>query len=245
MRRGLVWHVLVAVEIGSAPGLAVAQLDLNAHATLATDYVFRGVSQTLSAEALQLDIGLEHESGWFTYIWASNVDFAPAYTVDDGARLELNLAGGYSFEISDRLAATLGATRYLFPNTKAGIDYDYLEWLGSLELDAKYELTMGYSNDVFGSGFDGSFVALAMDHNLGQGLAPDLVQNLALRFELGHYDIDAAYSQSYSYAELALIGGSRAVEWRLSYFSTSGEAQALFYESTVGERLVFALTLSF
>lgn len=229
--------LMCCLLISGTPEDLAAEVDVSSMATVTTDYMFRGVSQTLSAAALQLEIEFEQRDGWFAYVFASNVAFSPAGTPDDGAALELNFAGGYAVELTDRLTAVLDATAYVFPGTRAEFDYDYTEWHGTLELDAQHELKLGYSDNVFASGADGTFVSLTM--------AQDLTEQIAMGLEIGHYDLEHAYGSAYSYAELSLSGESRGFEWRLAYFSVSDSASELFYESTVEDRFVLTVSVPF
>jgi uncharacterized protein (TIGR02001 family) len=59
-------------------GAASAQAEISANVTLATDYTFRGISQTGERGALQGGFDWAGESGIYTGIWASNVDFEGA-----------------------------------------------------------------------------------------------------------------------------------------------------------------------
>lgn len=216
---------------------AVADFDIGGQLTVATDYMFRGASQTMSGAALQGELGIEADNGWYGYVWASNVDFTDSSTENDGARLELNLQAGYVYIVNDSLTASLGATAYAFPNTKPGSDYDYEELHGALSVDDRHDLTIGYSDNVFGSGSTGVFYAASTDL--------DLPKELYLGIELGHYDLEDGYDISYNYAVLSLAGQLKSVGWQLSYFTTSDEVEEIFYASTVSDRLVLTLTLEF
>lgn len=216
---------------------AAADIDIGGQFAVATDYMFRGASQTMSGAALHGELGIEADNGWYGFVWASNVDFTDSNTEDDGARLELNLEAGYAHIVNDSLTVSLGATTYIFPNTKPGFDYNYEELHGALSIDDRHNLTIGYSDNVFGSGSTGAFYAAST------GL--DLSEQLYLGMELGHYDLEDAYDISYSYAVLSLAGNVEAIGWRLSYFTTSDEVEELFYESTVRDRLVLTLTFAF
>ena len=96
-------HLTVWVILSfSCPALAAAQY--SASLTLTSDYVWRGVSQTLGDPAVQGSFDYEHNSGLYAGVWASNVDFfdpsAPGASVadDDNADLELDLWLGYAGE---------------------------------------------------------------------------------------------------------------------------------------------------
>lgn len=229
--------ILVAsVALGSS-GPATAEIDVGGQVTITTDYVFRGVSQTMSGAALQGELGIEGDSGWYGYAWASNVDFTDSNAPDDGARLELNLGAGYARSINDSLTVSLEATAYIFPDTEAGFDYDYEEWHGSLNIDDRHELTVSYSDNVFGSGSNGVFYAART------GL--DLSEQVYLGVEFGRYNLENSYDISYNYSVLSVAGSANSVDWQLSYLMTTDEAKEIFYESTVSNRFVLALTRAF
>lgn len=216
---------------------AAADIEIGGQLTIATDYIFRGVSQTMSGGTLQGELGIEADSGWHGYVWASNVDFTDSHTEDDGAGLELDLQAGYAHVVNDNLTVSLSASAYLFPNTRPGFDYDYEELHAALSIDDRHDLTVGYSDNVFGSGSTG------VSYAASTGL--DVSKQLRMGIELGHYDLEDGYDISYSYAALSLAGKLESIGWQLSYFTTSDEAEEIFYKSTVSDRFVLSLTLAF
>ncbi|HNP35237.1 MAG TPA: TorF family putative porin [Woeseiaceae bacterium] len=216
---------------------AVAEGEASGQVTIATDYMFRGVSQTLSGPTIQAEMSLEYNNGWYAFLWASNVDFTDAGAVDDGARVEVDAGIGYALSINDHLTADLSAIVYTFPGTNEGFDYDYLEWQASLSLDEQHQVTVAYSENVFGSAASGTYVSLA------SGL--EIARQLNLGVELGYYNLRNAYGFSYYFAELSVAGTLKSIDWQLSYFATSNGAETLFYESTVNDRLVLTLMLPF
>lgn len=214
-----------------------AQVALSGRATLTSDYLFRGASQTLSSPALQLELGLQFGESWYAYAWGSNVDFAPKGTPDDGASFEGNLGLFYSRALNDRLSFSAGALQSIYPGTEPDYDYDYLEWQGSLELDARHILSFAYSSSVFGSGADGTFLAFSSSQRLRQ--------QVELQYTLGYYDFAASYSRPYAYAELAISGSLAKTAWRFGYVWVDSRATDLFYQSTVDDRWVVSVELPF
>ncbi len=231
-RKGLAAIALLGMSASPA-----GHAEPYASITLATDYLFRGVSQTLSGAALQGELGLEDDRGWYGCLWASNVRFVDGAAPDDGARVELNVGGGREFDLTERLSAGLGVTAYVFPGTVPGVDYDYVEWHGTLTLDGRHEANFGFSPDVFGSGEPGRYYAIAT--------RAELPLRLALSVRLGRYDLDNAFGASYGFTEAAVSKLQGDFDWRLAWVSTHGDADALFPESTIGDRLVLALGISF
>ena len=228
---------LLFVISQSVAGVAHASTDIGGELTIATDYMYRGVSQTMSDPALQVELAIENDTGWYGYLWASNVDFVPAAGPDDGAELEVNVAVGFSHGLSDSLSASLEGVAYVFPGTKPGYDYDYAEWLLGLQLHGRHRLTVGYSNSVFGSSDIGRFYAAAT--------TLDLTSRARLDVELGYYDLQDALNFSYGYAEASIVYDANRFEWRLSYLTSDDDARTGFDPSTVRDRLVFAVSMSF
>lgn len=216
---------------------AAERPELFGQLTLASDYLFRGISQTLSAAALQGTLGLEHESGLYGYVWASNVDFTPSHVPDDGASLEVNVGAGYSADVGVGLTATLELTRYLYPGTAAGVDYNYSEWNGMLELNEQHRLILGFSDNVFGSGAPGNYYALGTEFTINP--------YVGLYLDLGFYDLERAYGTSYGFGRLGVGGVARAMTWRVSYVSVTDGANDVFLASTAADRLMLALQFSF
>lgn len=232
------WCVAVIASQVVATHSAMGQVvEFSGDVTVMSDYMFRGVSQTMSAPALQGSLTVEHESGLYGYLWASTVDFTESPDPDDGVSLEVDLELGYFHQISDRAAVSVAWTRYFFPNINPGLEYDYDEWLGTLLVDERHGLNVGYSRDVFAEGLPGVFYAVTSGF--------DLTEKTGIDLELGYYDLDRAYDTSYGYAEIALVGSAQFLDWRLSYFSVSDEAADVFYTSTVSDRVVLTLGIEF
>src|SRR5262245_25750863 len=101
---------------------------LGGHLALTTDYVFRGVSQSRGASAVQADAHFQTEGGWFAGIWASTVDLNPG----KGGTQELNFYGGRGWPLGGDWSARLSAVAYVYPNDGATFSYDYFELIGSV-----------------------------------------------------------------------------------------------------------------
>ena len=221
--------VASAAETGPEP--PAVSVDM----TVATDYVFRGISQTLSRPALQLGTSLEFANGIYVYAWASNVDFAKSTDPDDGARWELDLAAAYAADISEYLSVDLSWVHYRFPGTTVDIDYD--EWIASLYVLDNYRLTAGYSDDVFGSAAGAPFYEA--------GVQLELSGDLYLSLEGGYYDLERPYLDSYSYASVTVGRHQDGFGWKLAYHRTGSGAANLFYPSVAEPRLVASLQFEF
>jgi uncharacterized protein (TIGR02001 family) len=76
---------------------ATASAGVSSTWTLASDYDFRGITQTAQDPARQASLDYAHDSGWYVGGWASNVDFcAQGATGCLDADYELDLYTGFA-----------------------------------------------------------------------------------------------------------------------------------------------------
>lgn len=162
-------------------GSALAQddpaVDFSFNVGAATDYVFRGVSQT--NEDGQIFGGADVTSGiFYGGVWASNVDFL------DDTDAEIDLYAGVRPTMGP-VAVDVGVIYYAYVNAPSGGDYDYWEFkaAGSIPVG---QATLGaaayYSPDFFG----GVDEALYYEVN---GAIP-LVDKLTLSGAVGHQALE-------------------------------------------------------
>lgn len=104
-----------AEETSPPPAITVS-----GSATLASDYRFRGVSQTDRQLAVQAGITVAHESGVYAGTWASNL---AGWGTFGGANMELDLIGGYRVALSDGAMLDVGLTWYLYPGGAEKTDF--------------------------------------------------------------------------------------------------------------------------
>ena len=85
--------------------------------TVASDYRFRGISQTFKQPALQGGFDYAHSSGFYLGNWNSNVS---GNQYNNGAGLEMDFYGGYKFEVMPDFTADVGLLYYYYPGAKIG-----------------------------------------------------------------------------------------------------------------------------
>ncbi len=157
----VVFSVAHALGEGGADDDSFIPGELSAGVGFATDYVFRGVSQTDEHAAVQanIDWGL---AGFYVGAWGSNVDF------DDGdeATVEVDIYGGYANSLAG-IDYNFGAIYYWYPGADSSLDYNYVEVVGTLGYGfapdglGGTELAVGtevyYSPEFFGDTGDAVF----------------------------------------------------------------------------------------
>ncbi|MDB5842068.1 MAG: hypothetical protein JWQ23_4020 [Herminiimonas sp.] len=101
----------------AAPAAPVSDHTFTGNMTIATDYRFRGVSQTFRKPTLQGGLDYSHSSGFYVGNWNSNVS---GVQYNNGASLEMDFYGGYKFAVTPDLALDAGALYYYYPGSTVG-----------------------------------------------------------------------------------------------------------------------------
>jgi uncharacterized protein (TIGR02001 family) len=139
--------------------------NFTATVTFATDYLFRGISQTDNKPAAQGSFDYKHPSGVYLGLWGSNVDDA----VSKG-NIELDLYGGYGWEVVSNLNLDVGIIYYYYPGDghdprksyvegHLGADYTFKD----LPLGPKLSAGYNYSPDFFGEDGQAHYVSGRLD----------------------------------------------------------------------------------
>lgn len=83
---------------------------------LASDYLYRGISQTAAKPALQGGVDYAHSSGFYLGAWASTISWIKDSGIATSAPLELDIYGGYKAAAGD-VAYDVGFLRYNYPGS--------------------------------------------------------------------------------------------------------------------------------
>jgi uncharacterized protein (TIGR02001 family) len=97
-----------------------ATLTVSGSATIASDYRFRGVSQSDREMAVQGGITVSHASGLYAGVWGSNL---AGWGTFGGANMELDLIGGYKAKLADNATLDAGLTWYMYPGGADNTDF--------------------------------------------------------------------------------------------------------------------------
>ena len=168
--------IVLATAVASILSSGVALAELSANGAIASNYIWRGVSQTTDQAAGQGGIDWSDESGVYAGTWVSNVNFDNS---DDG--YEMDVYAGFAGEAGD-IGYDIGVITYQYPVTP-NFNFTEVYVSGSVSL-----LTVGVAATVdAASGNDGGV--------FDQG---DLYINGSLDFTAGKSDV-SVYGGSYSF----------------------------------------------
>lgn len=217
-----------------APLLAVAlplqAADFGGTATLTSDYVFRGISQSDRRVAPQAGLRLDTASGVYASAWASRVVFPGA----PDARAEIDAVLGVQRALGADWAGDINATWFTYAGAP---ELDYVEWIATATWRQRRWVTLGVSGDVFATGHTGLYLQAG-------GRLP-LTAATRLEFAGGYYRLEHAYGDDYAHAQAALVWAPRArAELRLTGHLTDSRARDLFGD-LADPRLEASLQASF
>ncbi len=165
---------LAVLPAAEAEAFDVPSLGLKVGVTpaIASDYLFRGISQTRNNWAYQGTLDIQHESGVYVGAFLSNAKFL-ANPYND-ARQELDLLAGYRFELAG-VSLDVGYIAYLYPGQDKAPggqlnEFQEVGVRGSYTIDpVKLGLSFFYSPNFFGRSGDGYYVEGAADVTLPFG----------------------------------------------------------------------------
>lgn len=175
--------------------MSAAEAQVGAHATLTSDYVYRGLMMTGSDVALQLGIDYRHDRGWFAGAWASTIDTSTQAGKRD---LEVNYYTGFYLQLSSPWSATLAVLRYSYPGATGSHQYDHNELLATVSWDDRWTLEVAYTDDLYGFHVTGRHWELRGDRPLGDawllggGLGGNDLSDLGTSHYL-HWDLGVSY----------------------------------------------------
>lgn len=217
---------LIVMAVAAAPVTASA-LEVSGNVTLATDYVFRGFSQTSEKAAIQGGFDVGFENGFYVGTWASNVDFGSEVTT------ELDFYGGYAFDVSENVSIDLSAIYFMYPGDEAALDYQ--EYVASVSI-SDFTLGLVYSPEYWGDGGPDTYV-LNADYSLG------LTETTSMDFHLGYSDADEAnfFGEDDSYIDY-MVGVNHdvaGVTLSLAWYGTDLDEDEL-----ADDRVVFSISKS-
>lgn len=225
----LVCVAVLGGALGTLPTVAKAQASGNA--TLTSDYVWRGSSQTREKPAIQAGLRYAHESGFYGSIWGSTVRFSP----DNGARSEFDLVLGWSGKLTGDWALDLYLLRYQYPGAQASPNWNEVNAVVTWR--EHYWLQVGHSANAMASRTAGTYALL--------GARYPVDDRWRVEGTLARYFLDRGYAGSYTHGSVGVVWVfSAPFEARLTWHDTDAAARRLF-PGMAGSRFEFALQASF
>jgi uncharacterized protein (TIGR02001 family) len=238
-RRGLQVRLArcMALALALPTGPALAE-GWSGALVLASDKVYRGISQSNGRAALLLDLSHAWPDGWQLGAGLAT----PSYpTLGGKGELSLNL--GREFSLNSDWSAHLGLARYGQTGSELARTLSYHEAALSLAWRGRVRASLALAPDS--TGYRG--------HELERGRALtaelSLQQRLAGRWSvdagLGYYELHGAAAVDYGYASLGLRWANGAWQGSLSWINSQAAQRQAAREAIAGTRWVAAAMWGF
>lgn len=177
-------NVRILAAFGLLGTAAAADAEVTSTWALASDYDFRGITQSAQDPALQGSIDFSARSGWYIGAWGSNIDLGD----DVDADVEVDVYTGFRGESELGLGYNVGIVYYSYPGER---DIDYMEIYAGVTKDW-FEAKAWYSNDYGGDSTAGNMRSYYVESNGAFPLPRDLSVLAHVGYSFGDYWKDAA-----------------------------------------------------
>ncbi len=155
--------LLTALMLGTTAAVAEeapSDFDVTGYLTGTNNFMYRGLSLSANSAAIQGQFAVDHKSGFYTKLWASNTKLQ---VNDNTPNLEGNFLAGFTGNITDDLAYDIGYLRTFYPGGSE--DFDFNDFYGTLMYKG-ISAGLSYSNDFFNSTGDALYSFLAYDNKI-------------------------------------------------------------------------------
>lgn len=236
--------LILTTAIASSASFAIqAQADVSATATLVSDYVYNGVSNTDGDATLQGSVDWYNDAGFYAGVWASGLDEV-AYS---SAEVEIDYYAGYAGSINDDLGFDLGYAFYTYPGAEdAGGEFNYGEVYAAITFKENTTAKVLVSDDYFGE--MGNSVVVTLSHTVS------LPEEFSLTLDASHTklmdDKAAAYygpgtdDDSYSHWGVSVAKSLAGFDLSLGYTDTDIDGD--YWGSEIADgRAVFSISRTF
>lgn len=228
------WIAVALRALGAAAlllfGWHARATEVEGTATLVSDYVFRGVSQSDGRPAAQVGVQVGVGGGVYLLAWGSSVRYADV----PAARSEIDYGIGWSRALGEDWSVDVCVSRYEYPGAR---ELAYAEAFGTLEWRERVWLALGWSPDAFASGESAGY---------GQvGVRVPLGERWRIEGALGRYRLEDVLGAGYTHASLGVVWTpDDRYELRVIGHRTDAAARRLFPQ-VAGSRLEVALDIGF
>lgn len=219
---------------GTATPASADGLEASGSVAITSDYVYRGISQTLEEPAIQgsVDIGI---NGFYAGIWGSNLNFGDG----DEAHVELDYYAGYASDIND-FSYDVGLIYYDYPGSDNALDYAFVELQGNGGYDFGPVSVSGginWSPEFFGKTGDATYLS-------GGVSWPAIADRLTIDAHLGRQILMGPFD--YTDWSLGATVSAAGFDFSLTYYDTNMSDADFFGDNDlVDARIVGTIARSF
>lgn len=234
IKLGAIASLVLAMPV-MAQEQAASDWTFSANVTGTSDYVFRGISQTSEKPAFQPSFNVGHSSGFYGYVWGSNVDFD---TAGDGISVEVDYGLGWAGDVAEGVNLDLTAVRFTYPGSNQGFDIDYNEYTAKVTVAEHYFAMIGYADDYVNSNHSATYYQVGADWGIGE-------TGVTFAASAGYYDLKNVAGDGYNDYKVGFSKDFGPVNLDLSYIDTGSFSDALGNRDIANDRVVLTASMDF
>jgi len=236
------------------PPPSILGFALTGSATIGSQYIFRGLSQTDGKPTIQGELDLVHPSGFYLSTSLSNISWITDQFSSGpvSAGVELDLFGGYKWAFAKDWALDLGAYRYFYPGDYKSVPgYNPNTTEGYLGLSyswasLKYSRVISDGNFGIAKASGSSYVDLSLTVPLGESGWTVLAHGGKTTFNTS----DSALNSLLDYTDYKLGIAKEIKGYTLTLAGTNADTKDLGYKNALGrnigkDRITFTIAKGF
>ncbi|WP_193166279.1 TorF family putative porin [Microbulbifer hainanensis] len=208
-------------------------------ALIASDYMFRSISNSNLRPQVQVDFNWSHDFGIYMGVWASNTDFGGT-----GNSMEIDPYIGFTRDIGDsNFSFDIGYWSYNYPGSPLSLNYaEAYGYLNYANDKLSISPSIWWTDNYFGDDFLGSVSATAYEvtigYELGQGFTPS--------FRVGQQTFGSGYDNlDFMYWDIGMDYAHDEWTVGLRWYDTDGVDPFLANPKLADGEVVFGVTRSF
>jgi len=224
-----------------APPPAILGFALTGSSTLASQYIFRGLTQTDGRPTVQGELDLVHPSGFYLSTSLSNISWITDQFSSGpvSSAVEVDLFGGYKWAFAKDWTLDLGALRYFYPGdykSLPGYDANTTEAYLGLSYSwasLKYSRVISDGNLGIPKASGSSYVDLSLTMPLGESGWSVLAHGGRTTFNTS----SSAANDLLSYTDYKLGLSVALKDWTLALAGTNADTKDAGYKNALGRNI--------
>lgn len=208
-------------------------------AKLASDYMFRSISNSNNRPQVNVDFNWTHDSGVYLGVWSTNTDFGGT-----GNSMELDPYIGVAGDIGDSgFSYDVGYWAYFYPGSPLDLDY------GEVYITPSYSAgnitispSFWYSDNYFGDDFLNGVESLAYEVTVSANFQRDISISARVGEQTFQSKFDAL---NYTYWDIGIGQTWNHFTFDLRWHDTNGVNPFLANPKLGDGEIVFSITRSF
>lgn len=221
--------LLLAVDaFPQTPGNS--EMSFSGYAGVATGLVYRGVNLADETLVPNLDIAIEHPTGFYLHTWFTRVNLpVPEYPPSEDTSWQGLINAGYNWRPATKWTLAVSHSWYQFAENEARKSPDYREWAISVDYSALLILDYAHTADVWGLDTEQDIVSISARWPLNRRVLGGAT--------LGRVEQDGHYEADYTFAHFNL--GLLIQDWSFQLqYHDAFDVEGNYLDDAIGHKWI-------